>query len=204
MKRIFGLVTGVLVLLFAAQSWAQTQTRSHTLYLSGNIGFGIRPDAKAIGLSGKFDNDPAIVLNGAIGIELLKHFRLEAEAGFHSNSAERTTTAFPDYGFSMVSLMANAYFDIPTGLPLRPYVGAGIGFGIAGASEDFFDSTDSDLVGAAQLMVGLGYDISPKATLTIGYRYFNTSDPDFVLAPAGFFETEYTSHDILFGARFRF
>jgi opacity protein-like surface antigen len=204
MKHILGLVIGILVLLIAGQVWAQTQTRSHSLYLSGNFGFGIRPDAKATGLSGEFDNDPALTLNGALGIELLEHFRLEAEAGLHINSADRTTSAFPDYGFSMVSLMANAFFDIPTGLPLKPYVGAGAGFGIAGASEDFFDSSDSDLVGAFQLMAGLGYDISPKATLTIGYRYFNSSDPDFVLAPFGFFETEYTSHDILFGARFRF
>ncbi len=205
MKHIFGWVIGVLVLLIAAQVWAQEpQERTHKLYLSGNFGFGVRPDAKATGLSGKFDNNLAVVLNGAFGIELAEYFRLEAEAGFHTNAADRTTTTFPEYGFSVLSLMGNAFFDIPTGLPLRPYVGAGVGFGIARASEDIFDSSDSDLVGAFQLMAGLGYDISPKATLTIGYRYFTTTDPDFVLAPSQFFETEYTSHDILFGARFRF
>jgi opacity protein-like surface antigen len=59
-------------------------------------------------------------------------------------------------------------------------------------------------VGAVQLMAGLGYDISPKATLTFGYRYFTTTDPDFALAGPGFFETEFNSHDFLFGARFRF
>jgi opacity protein-like surface antigen len=54
-------------------------------------------------------------------------------------------------------------------------------------------------------MAGLGYDISPKATLTFGYRYFTTTDPDFILATTGGpFETEYSSHDFLFGARFRF
>lgn len=208
MKRNFELVIGVLVFLFASQTWAQdqpqkAQDRPYNLYLSGNFGFGILPDAEVTGLSGKFENDPAIVFNGAIGITLLEYFRLEAEAGFHLNSADRTTT-FVDYNFSVLSLMGNAYFDIPTTTPLSPYVGAGIGFGIAGASEDFFDSNDSDLVGAFQLMAGLGYEINPKITLTLGYRYFTTTDPDFVLAPAGFFETEYTSHDILFGARFRF
>lgn len=203
MKRILGLVIGILVLLITAQAWAQEE-RTHKLYLSGNVGLGIRPDAKATGLSGKFDNDLAVALNGAFGIELAEYFRLEAEVGLHANGAERTTTTFPDYSFSMVSLMGNAFFDIPTGLPLRPYIGAGIGFGIAGASEDLFDSDDSDLVGAFQLMAGFGYDISPRATLTLGYRYFTTSDPDFVLAPGQFFETEFTSHDIQLGARFRF
>ncbi len=61
------------------------------------------------------------------------------------------------------------------------------------------------MVGAFQFMLGLAYDLSPKAALTFGYRYFLTTDPDFALATPGVsFETEYTSHDFLFGARFRF
>ena len=106
----------------------------------------------------------------------------------------------------MVSFMGNGYFDIPTQSPLRPYLGAGLGFAVAGVEEENIfgaTSTDSDLVAAFQLMAGLGYDISPKATLTFGYRYFTTSDPGFNTA-FGPFETEFTSHDFLFGARFRF
>ena len=105
----------------------------------------------------------------------------------------------------MVSFMGNGYFDIPTNSPLRPYVGAGLGFAVAGVEEEIggLTSTDSDLVGAFQLMAGVGFDISPRATLTFGYRYFNTTDPDFFTA-FGPFETEFTSHDFLFGARFRF
>jgi len=64
-------------------------------------------------------------------------------------------------------------------------------------------ANDSDLVAAFQLMAGIGYEISPKATLTFGYRYFTTSDPSFNDA-FGAFDTEFTSHDFLFGARFRF
>ena len=202
MKRMTGLVTGVLVLLFATQVWAQN--RPEGMYLSGNIGFGIRSDSKLTGSAGQFDNDPAFVINGAVGIKLKENFRVEGEIGYHLNAADRTSNG-QDFTFSVLSFMGNAYFDIPTQSPLTPYLGVGLGFGIAGGSEDSFGSSDSDLVGAVQLMAGLGYDISPKATLTFGYRYFTTTDPGFALAtPGGFFETEYSSHEFLFGARFKF
>ena len=197
MKRLVGILLGSMLLLTAAPAWAQ-QT-----YLSGNIGFGIRSDSKLTGGSGKFDNDPAIVINGAIGMKMKQNFRVEGEIGYHFNAADRTTTG-QNFNFSMLSFMGNGYVDFPIQSPLRPYVGAGLGVAIAGASEDSFNSSDSDLVGAVQLMAGLGYDISPQATLNFGYRYFTTTDPDFSLAGPGFFETEFTSHDFLFGARFRF
>ena len=201
MKRVFGLAIGFLALLVAAQAWAQSGPQS--LYLSGNIGFGIRSDSKLTGSAGQFDNDPAFVINGAIGTRLKENFRVEGEIGYHLNAADRTSNG-RDFSFSVISFMGNAYFDIPTQSPLTPYLGLGLGFGIAGGSEDSFGSSDSDLVGAFQFMAGLGYDISPKTTLTFGYRYFTTTDSDFALAGPGFFETEYTSHDFLFGARFRF
>ncbi len=201
MKRIVGMVTGVLVLLLATQVWAQN--RPEGMYFSGNIGFGIRSDSKLTGSAGQFDNDPAFVINGAIGIKLKENFRVEGEIGYHLNAANRTSNG-QNFDFSVLSFMGNAYFDIATQSPLKPYLGIGLGFGIAGGSEDSFGSSDSDMVGAFQFMAGLGYDISPKMTLTFGYRYFTTSDPDFALPTVGFFETEYTSHDFLFGARFRF
>jgi opacity protein-like surface antigen len=199
MKRIAGLVTGVLALLFATQVWAQSQSKD--LYLSGNIGFGIRSDSKMSGASGQFDNDPAFVINGAIGTRLKENFRVEGEIGYHLNGANRTFNR-QHFFFSVLSFMGNAYFDIPTKSALTPYLGAGLGFGIA--RGDVSNGTDTDLVGAIQLMAGISYDISPKAALTFGYRYFTTSDPGFALPLVGSFETEYTSHDFLFGARFRF
>jgi len=197
MKRFTGFLLAGLLLLTAAPAWAQQA------YLSGNIGFGIRPDAD-ISTGEQFQNDPAFVINGAIGVELNPTIRIEGEIGLHTNTADISGFA-DEFTFGIVSFMGNGYFDIPTNSPLRPYVGGGLGFAVVNLEDDFFGLTesDSDLVAAFQLMAGVGYDISPKATLTFGYRYFTTSDPTFVLS--GFsFETEITSHDFLFGARFRF
>jgi opacity protein-like surface antigen len=201
MKRVFGLIVVVLVLLIAVQSWAQA--RPQNPYFSGNIGFGIRPDAS--GLPTDIDNDPAFVINGAVGMELNPMIRVEGEIGYHFNTADLIGSP-NDFSFSMVSFMANGYFDIPTNSPLRPYFGAGIGFAIAGVEEERFGatSTDSDLVGAFQLMTGLGFDLNPQVTFTVGYRYFTTTDPDFFTAFGPPFEMDYSSHDFLFGARFRF
>ena len=204
MKRAFGLAIGFLILLVAAQSWAQSGPQN--LYLSGKIGFGIRPDATSSGRTPtvEIQNDPAFVINGAIGAELNPMVRVEGEIGYHLNTGD--LSAFTnEFTTSMLSFMANGYFDIPTNSPLRPYVGAGLGFAVAGVDEEIggLNSTDSDLVGAFQFMTGLGYDFSPKATFTFEYRYFTTSDPNFLTA-FGPLDTEFTSHDFLFGARFRF
>lgn len=199
MKRLTGFLLAGLLLLAAAPAWAQQA------YLSGNIGFGIRPDADFSGTTVDLQNDPAFVINGAIGVELNPTIRIEGEISLHNNTADLLPFFANEFTFTMVSFMGNGYFDIPTNSPLRPYVGGGLGFAVAGVEEDVggFTSTDTDLVAAFQLMAGLGYDISPKATLTFGYRYFTTSDPGFNTA-FGPFETEFTSHDFLFGARFRF
>ena len=199
MGRLFGFLLAGCLLLAATPAWAQQA------YLSGNIGFGIRPDAKLSGAPVDLDNDPAFVINGAIGMEVQPSLRVEGEIGLHNNTADLLPFS-NEFTFSMVSFMGNAYFDIPLPSPIKPYLGAGLGLGIAGVEEEVggFTSTDSDLVLAGQLMVGLGYEISPKATLTFGYRYFTTTDPEFNVGFAGNFETEYSSHDVLFGARFRF
>ena len=85
MKRLTGFLLAGLLLLTAAPAWAQQA------YLSGNIGFGIRPDADITAPGGPFfpfENDPAFVINGAIGVELNPMIRIEGEIGLHSNTAD--------------------------------------------------------------------------------------------------------------------
>ena len=62
---------------------------------------------------------------------------------------------------------------------------------------------DNDTVFAYQFMAGIGFEINPKTTLTVGYRYFATTDPEFVLLGL---PTEFTisSHDFNVGARLMF
>ncbi|NIQ01886.1 MAG: outer membrane beta-barrel protein [Nitrospinaceae bacterium] len=197
MKRPTLLFIAGLILLSATPSWARDT------YLSGNVGFIIRSDAKIAGESGKFDNDPGFAINGAIGAWLRKEIRIEGELGLHYNAGDRVPQN-QDFNFSLITFMGNGYYDVPTKSPLKPYVGAGLGLGLARGSEDVSNTSDTDFVGVAQLMAGLGYQFRTNATFTFGYRYVITTDPDFILAEPGAFETEWTSHDFMLGARFKF
>ena len=194
MKRLAGILLGSIILLTAAPAWAQSA------YISGNIGFGIRPDGDISSSSSPFENDPAFVINGAIGVEVQPSIRVEGEIGYHWNTADQGGSNV-DWRFGVVSFMGNGYFDIPLQSPLKPYVGLGVGFATVVLEAESGGSTASedDLVAAYQFMLGAGYEISPKAVLNFGYRYFATSDPTYIG-----FSTEYSSHDFLFGARFRF
>lgn len=194
MKRISGIILASLILFTAVPVFAQQA------YISGNVGFGFRPDGDISSSTLPFENDPAFVVNGAIGIELQQMFRVEGEIGYHVNTADQGNSGV-DWTFRTLSFMANGYFDFPTQSPVRPYVGAGVGIAVIEleAESGGSSASEDDGVGAFQFMAGVGFEISPKAVLNFGYRYFVTSDPAYTG-----FSTEYTSHDFLFGARFRF
>lgn len=103
------------------------------------------------------------------------------------------------------SYMANAFYDIPTGTAIVPYIGAGAGWASVDIDVPQIGLDDDDTVFAYQFMGGLGYQPStvPNTTLTIGYRYFATEDPEFSIG-ATRVDHEVSSHNLEVGARFAF
>jgi opacity protein-like surface antigen len=78
--------------------------------------------------------------------------------------------------------MANVYKDLGKFGAVTPYVGAGIGIAYNQMSETYFTQTttlhnkiagDNDISLAWSLMAGIGYQISDRAILDIGYRYLD-------------------------------
>jgi len=53
-------------------------------------------------------------------------------------------------------------------------------------------------------MAGVGFNISSKTTLTVGYRYFATTNPEFDDLSGVPFDSEYQSHNINVGIRIAF
>ena len=117
-----------------------------------------------------------------------------------SQSASGHTTA--------ISAMLNAYYDYDTGSAWRPYIDAGIGaarlamHNVAASGVPVVD--DFDTVFAYQLGLGLGYDLTKSLTLAVVYRYFTTLDPTFKTATGSSFDSEFTSHNLSLGVRYRF
>jgi len=96
------------------------------------------------------------------------------------------------YGLSgkgnVTSLMANAYYDLPVGGGIKPYVTAGVGvaqvryvqFGINGLPNPVYSNPlnqqDNDSTTFAyQFGAGIAVPVSKKVTLDARYRYFTTA-----------------------------
>jgi opacity protein-like surface antigen len=117
-------------------------------------------------------------------------------------------------------MMANAYYDIktPYTFGVNPYLGGGIGLAYLMTSEGTLPAfsnerllkRDGDTVFAYQAAVGLAYDITPKVTLDLGYRYFGTTEGTFetdgsvnaVNGPEA--KMDFSSHNFIIGARYNF
>jgi OOP family OmpA-OmpF porin len=107
-----------------------------------------------------------------------------------------------------ISAMLNAYYDYDTGSAWRPYIDAGIGaarLSMKNAAAGGVPVVNSfDTVFAYQLGLGIGYDVTKSLTLALEYRYFTTLDPTFRDAAGNTFNSEFTSHNLSLGVRYRF
>lgn len=107
-----------------------------------------------------------------------------------------------------ISAMLNAYYDYDTGSRWRPYIAAGIGAArlamknVSAAGVPVVDAFDT--VFAYQLGLGLGFEVTKSLTIAADYRYFTTLDPTFKDAAGHSFDSEFTSHNLSLGVRYRF
>lgn len=122
---------------------------------------------------------PGPAASVAVGYRRAGRLRFEIEAAVLHNDVELLDFSpdFPeartDGDFSATSLMANVLVDFARGRTIRPYVGVGIG--IARVSYDvrtddgvFVDDTAT--APAAQLLVGIDSQVTPRMTVSVGYR----------------------------------
>lgn len=108
-------------------------------------------------------------------------FRLQADLVFRRSSFDKTTVSGVEADASgHVSSLAptlSAFYDIPTGTRLVPYVGAGIG-----ATRTAFSSNgvrEHEWGFAYQGVGGLRYEMSRTLAMGIEYRYFESPARDF-------------------------
>ena len=210
------LAIAVLALVF-------TTTTAHAKggYFSGNLGLSMVNDTE-VSVFGtditEISFDSGFNIGGALGNDY-GNFRFEVEIAYRKADMDPFTVPGVIAGViipgcpcsstqpgwaSTLSFMGNGYYDFHSSdSPLAPYLG--VGFGIATVSGDVgLGDHDSDTVPAYQLMAGIGYNINPTTTLTLGYRYFATvTDPEFPIF--GFpIEFSVSSHDFSLGIRVAF
>ena len=112
-----------------------------------------------------------------------------------------------------IGVFLNAYYDIdlPWSVPVKPYVGAGIGFTLSeveysqhgpGGTTPFFDDDDARF--AYQGKVGATYEMSRNTELFAEYTYRASEELTFGDLASSEFSVENNSHLVGLGLRMRF
>lgn len=118
--------------------------------------------------------------------------------------------------FMSTVLLANAYYDVRTGTPWTPYLGAGVGFAVnqltrsadwSDATGTFSNSTRTTQVKfAGAAMAGVSYDFSSFFAIDVNYRYMYIGGTDISMGIDGFPSTvgvgSLNEHQIRAGFRF--
>ncbi len=165
----------------------------------------------------RIESETGFVVGGAIGTRLFEGFRGEIALDYREADADKAALVSPpqktDGETKLLSLMFNSYFDLDLGLPVAPYIGAGIGWGrftvdLHRKTAGEFDVDDTDDVFVYNAMVGLIAPVSQAASFALGYRYVGAAGTESIGAVIGGvdqdIEAEFDAHEVTVGIRFNF
>lgn len=131
-----------------------------TWYLRGDIGVGISDFAV-------WQDEVAVAAGAGFGYNYSEMFRTDVT--FDGTFGYETNVFGIGADLDAYSVMVNGYMELLMGAGLKPYLGAGVGYGWAEVSALGL-SADDDGVAIAG-MAGISYDLSQDMTLDMGYKY---------------------------------
>ncbi len=176
-------------------------------------------------LSMAFSMKPGVGVLAAAGYRFRSGLQAELELGYrrsrfgeatrieagHGAAASTLSGKFPvDGRLNTLSLMANGTYSLRM-RRFRPYAGLGLGLATHmakidpvtvrsnGAAYTAFATSDNATVFAYQAMAGLGYRVTRRMEIRLGYRYFATLKPDF-----GDTGLTYGAHNVEAGLLYRY
>lgn len=173
-----------------------TPAAAGELYIEGQVGSALESE---LGYGGTdFDVESDTAWGGAIGMtDVFAGMDLELDVMTTSRGYDGFATSL-----DTVSVLVNGVFDIPLTLgPFNPY--AGVGLGMIEVEYDggsvFPAFSDSEWVLGGQVFAGARANIAQNVSLFGEWRYQTADDAEL----AGV-DVEYSSHSVLFGARYAF
>jgi opacity protein-like surface antigen len=129
---------------------------------------------------------------------------LEAEVAYRENDIRTGGGKDPQAGTS--AFMFNGYYDLPVAEPFNLYFGGGAGVATAQLETislgQAIDANEN--VFAYQLETGIGWNINPNVNFSLGYRFFSTADPEFVLPAGQRVRMELENHELVLKMRYLF
>jgi opacity protein-like surface antigen len=106
---------------------------------------------------------------------------------------------------SSVAIMGNIVYDFHSNSRVTPYGMGGLGMSLLSLNDlkALRESTanDMDLVAALQVGAGFTLDLDRRTKIELGYRYFETQNPEFSDSTGTPYESVFASHNFLLGAR---
>jgi len=161
-------------------------------YISGSVGIGIPGEWEEAGwpVNDKFDS--AVAWNGAVGNNF-GSYRLEAAVGYERHNY----TDYSSDDASLLTLMANGYYDIDSGSKIIPYLMAGAGV----ANVDLSWVSDSSTSFVWQVGAGVGFKLDDNIIFDLGYRYIK---PEGLECPLDNNDVKWNSQHIMAGIRYQF
>lgn len=200
----------------------EEEDSGYVYYAELYSGFSIVPEQgiSGGGLAGDVSFGPGFHVGGAVGARISDHLRSELSLGYRQSDVDEIDgpgirlEGAGDAG--VFTAMANGYVDLLPDAAVIPYVGAGIGVGVVSINSDNDASLlvvdDSDVVFAWNLMAGVGVPVTDHFSITLGYRYLATTDPDLeatvnipgVGRASGTLTGEFDAHEGVFGVRLGF
>ncbi len=194
-----------------AQDYGWTQNWRQGLYMKGTAGASMNQDQdfSAGGISGDADFDTGWAGTAAVGKDY-SNWRMEGEFGYRDNDVDSTSAGgasltSPGGSVDVTTAMLNGYYDIETGTPFVPYLGAGVG--LAHVDVDNYSgggatiANGDDNVFAYQAIAGTEYRFDERWSGILEYKYFDASNVE-VDTPAGDAELDYRNHTVMAGVRY--
>ena len=165
--------------------YSQIQTEYTEPYFSTDLKDGVVGGSIAVGFSSKTD---------------LGGMRAELEYNYNQDSEDKILGLISTK-VKTQSVMLNAYYDVPTGTILTPFVGGGIGYGkIKGQmSYGAFSESMEDDKFVWQVGAGIGAKLTENVIFDVGYRYV-----DWGSSSQGVVSIDTTSHEAYLGIRYEF
>jgi len=177
-------------------------------------------------LAGNSDASELLGAQGGFGYAYDNGLRLEGVIGYRGgdltvsptiSGALPGTQVSPEGTAAIMDLMINGIYDFNADGTVRPYIGVGVGgtrirakasnriTGVApnlSASNGFSD-TAAGL--AWQGLAGIGFALSDRLTLDLGYKYFTASELEFDGKHTSVaYDVDYTDHTATIGLRYAF
>ncbi len=196
------------LLPFAATQSSHAAERGPYVTGAVGIGFSADSDLDTATTSAKADLDPGFAAMVSVGHLYGNGFSTEIELGYRANDVDRISGATATGDMGIFSVMLNGIYDFGASRRGSPFIGAGIGVarldagGISPVSNSRVDDDTTAL--AYQATAGIAFPVNDRLDIMLSYRYFAVPDAGFGTVAGASLDSDYTSHAVRFGFRYRF